>query len=295
MFEGTKVDNREEQAVAPITAAQAALIEEHLPLVRQVVFQIAVRFPRHVDREDLVRVGNIGLVEAARRYSEDRGVPFPRFAAQRIRGAVLDGLRAADWAPRSVRTMAKAVEDAEQKLRTELGRTATAAEVAAVLGTTTAAVISAKQRARTSIVLTLDHGVTAGDDDVALVDVVIDRTSPEPEEVLEGVELRSYLHDAVDLLPDRHREVIAGYFLNGKTSEELAAELGVTTSRVSQLRTEALEMLKEGIEAQYQPVAEGPPRGRVARRKACYAAAIAGRSPWRSRLNEAAAPLARIA
>ena len=78
------------------------LIEEHLPLVRHVVFQVAVHFPRHVDREELATAGALGLVEAARRYDESRGVPFDRFAAQRIRGAILDAVRAADWAPRSV-------------------------------------------------------------------------------------------------------------------------------------------------------------------------------------------------
>ena len=84
-----------------------ALIEQHLPLVRHVVFQVAVHFPRHVDREELATAGALGLVEAARRYDESRGVPFDRFAAQRIRGAILDAVRAADWAPRSVRTLAR--------------------------------------------------------------------------------------------------------------------------------------------------------------------------------------------
>ena len=99
-----------------------ALIEEHLPLVRHVVFQVAVHFPRHVDREELATAGALGLVEAARRYDESRGVPFDRFAAQRIRGAILDAVRAADWAPRSVRTLARKLEAVEQRLATELGR-----------------------------------------------------------------------------------------------------------------------------------------------------------------------------
>ena len=81
-----------------------ARIEANLPLVKHVVFQVAVHFPRHVDRDELARAGALGLVEAARRYDESRGVPFDRFAAQRIRGAILDAVRAADWAPRSVRT-----------------------------------------------------------------------------------------------------------------------------------------------------------------------------------------------
>src|SRR5688500_20258640 len=83
------------------------VIEAHLPLVRHIVFQVAVHFPRHVDREELARAGALGLVEAARRFDDSRGVPFQRFAAQRIRGAILDTARSADWAPRSVRTLAR--------------------------------------------------------------------------------------------------------------------------------------------------------------------------------------------
>ena len=88
-------------------------IEDHLPLVKHIVFQVAVHFPRHVDRDDLARAGALGLVEAARRFDESRGVPFDRFAAQRIRGAILDAVRAADWAPRSVRTLARRLEQVE--------------------------------------------------------------------------------------------------------------------------------------------------------------------------------------
>src|SRR5256885_10111220 len=95
---------------------RAQLIEQHLPLVNHVVLQVAVRFPRYVDRTELARAGALGLVEAARRYDETRGVPFDRFAARRIRGAILDSVRAADWAPRSVRTLGRKLEQVEQDL-----------------------------------------------------------------------------------------------------------------------------------------------------------------------------------
>ena len=190
----------------------SAMIEEHLPLVKHIVFQVAVHFPRHVEREELARAGALGLVEAARRYDESRGVPFERFAAQRIRGAILDAVRAADWAPRSVRMLARKLENRE---------------------------------------------------------------------------LHGYLRDAISLLPERHRLVVIGYFLEGRTSQELARFLGVTESRVSQLRSEALLMLKDGIEAQYlSPEAEEPVvTGRVARRKANYAAAIADATVWTDRMR----------
>jgi RNA polymerase sigma factor for flagellar operon FliA len=140
-----------------------------------------------------------------------------------------------------------------------------------------------------SVVLALEHEVAdSGEEDLTLVDMLCDRSAVEPLEELETRELHAYLRDAVALLPERQRLVIVGYFLEGRTSQELARFLGVTESRVSQLRSEALAMLKEGIEAQYSPQSNRgeKPSGRVARRKASYAAAISGASAWQTRLAE---------
>ena len=273
------------------TQELSKLIELHLPLVKHIVFQVAVHFPRHVDRDELARAGALGLVEAARRYDESRGVPFDRFAAQRIRGAILDAVRAADWAPRSVRTLARRLEGVEQRLATELGRVPNSVEMAEALGMTRDELARLQDRLFRSVVLALEHEVSdSTEEDLTLIDVLCDRSAVEPLEELETRELHAYLRDAVHLLPERHRLVIVGYFLEGRTSQELARFLGVTESRVSQLRSEALAMLKEGIEAQYAgPVA--PPEhsiGRVARRKATYAAAISEASPWQNRLGQVA-------
>ena len=115
------------------TAEMNEMIEANLPLVKHIVLQVAVHFPRHVEREELARAGALGLVEAARRYDESRGVPFDRFAAQRIRGAILDAVRAADWAPRSVRTLARKLEATEQRLASRLGRVPSIEEMAEAL------------------------------------------------------------------------------------------------------------------------------------------------------------------
>jgi RNA polymerase sigma factor for flagellar operon FliA len=265
----------------------AKLIEVHLPLVKHIVFQVAVHFPRHVDRDELARAGALGLVEAARRYDESRGVPFDRFAAQRIRGAILDAVRAADWAPRSVRSLARKLEGVEQRLATELGRVPSAREMAEALGMTSDELNRLQDRLFRSVVLALEHEVNEDSgEDLTLVDVLSDRSTLEPLEELESRELHAYLRDAVDLLHERQRFVIVGYFLEGRTSQDLARFLGVTESRVSQLRSEALLMLREGIEAQYSGSAgDAPCTGRVARRKASYAAAIGDASAWRSRLG----------
>jgi RNA polymerase sigma factor FliA len=270
-------------------AEQTKLIEANLPLVKHIVFQVAVHFPRHVDREELARAGALGLVEAARRYDGARGVPFDRFAAQRIRGAILDAVRAADWAPRSVRNLARKLEAAEQRLATELGRVPTLQEMADDLDVSIDELTRLQDRLHRSVVLALEHEVTDDvDEDLTLVDVLTDRTAVEPLEELETRELHAYLRDAVGLLPERHQLVITGYFLENRTSLDLARFLGVTESRVSQLRSEALLMLREGIEAQYQgvpPQAAEPGSGRVARRKAGYASAISEEQDWKTRLD----------
>jgi RNA polymerase sigma factor FliA len=268
-----------------MNSAMAGL-ERHLPLVEQVVHQVAGGFPRHVDRSELVRDGVLGLVEAANRYDGERGVPFDRFAARRIRGAVLDAVRAADWAPRSVRSASRRADAAEQDLTARLGRTPTVREVADALGQSPDEVARLRGRVFRSLVLALDHRVNDGDD-LDLVEILHDRTSLEPDEELENREMRSYLRDAVALLPERHRTVIVGYFLEGRSSEDLARSLGVTESRISQVRSEALGMLREGIEAQYSDdEVETGRAGRAARRRANYAAAVGTRSVWRDRLTE---------
>ena len=271
------------------TAELNKMIEANLPLVKHIVLQVAVHFPRHVEREELARAGALGLVEAARRYDESRGVPFDRFAAQRIRGAILDAVRAADWAPRSVRTLARKLEATEQRLASRLGRVPTTEEMAEALSMDSNELARLRDRMFRSVVLALEHEVSDDvDDDLTLVDVLVDHAAIEPSEELETRELHAYLRDAIALLPERQRLVIIGYFLEGRTSQDLARFLGVTESRISQIRSEAIQMLKEGIEAQY--VAEGSdrpePRGRSARRKAAYVDAIGDRSEWHDRMDQ---------
>lgn len=263
------------------------VVEQYLPLVKHVVFQVAAHFPRHVDREELMRAGEVGLVEAARRFDDSLGVPFGRYAAQRIRGAILDTVRAADWAPRSLRTSARRLEQIGLRLTSELGRTPTAAEAAAAAGLTVAEVHAIEGRVQQATVLALDERLAGDDEQGTLVELLADPSALDPTVELEQRELRAYLRDAVRQLPERHRLVVIGYFLEDRNSGELARFLGVTESRVSQLRSEALEMLREGLDAQFrdEPEPAAPVKGRVARRKANYAAAIATGTAWRDRLS----------
>lgn len=264
------------------------LIEDNLELVNHIVFQVAVHFPRHVDRDELARAGALGLVEAARRFDESKGVPFQRFAAQRIRGAIIDAVRAADWAPRSVRSLSRKLEATEQRLASHLGRVPQIGEVADELGLSRDELHRLRDRLFRSVILAFDHLVSDNpDEELTLVDVIADVSAVEPCQELEKRELHAYLRDAIALLPERQRLVIVGYFLQERTSQDLARFLGVTESRVSQMRTEALEALRRGIDAQYgrEAVDAEELTGRQNKRRNQFADAIGGRQDWKDRVG----------
>lgn len=228
-----------------------AAIEECAPLVRQIVFQVAVNFPPHVDREELNGAGALGLVEAAQRFDLAQGVPFQRFAAKRIRGAILDSVRSADWAPRSLRAMARSFEQSTQRLANEIGRPPTLGEIAEAMETTTGELTRMQAEIRRSTFLALDQLIPEEDEPMTFGDTLMDSANLDPGEGLERRELHAYLRNAITMLPERHRLAIVGHFIEGRTSHDLARFLGVTRSRVSQIRREALIMLRHDISAQF--------------------------------------------
>lgn len=272
----------------PLSPQAQALVEEHLPLVRHVLAGVAAHYPRHADREELAQAATLGLVEAAARFDLDRGVPFDRWASLRIRGAIVDAVRALDFAPRTLRSAAREVELARTDLEAELGRTPSADELAGRAGISREELSSLQGRVHRSLVLSLDAPCGEEDGDpLTLGSSIVDDAQLAPVEVLEQRERVTYLRDALAVLPERLREVVVGYFLDGETSADLADRLGVTESRVSQMRTEALKLMRGGIEAQYAEPLAAPvaaDRGRQAYRQAAYAAALAAQSSYASRL-----------
>jgi RNA polymerase sigma factor for flagellar operon FliA len=272
---------------------RSALIEQHLALVEQVVLRVSRSFPRFVDRSELVAAGMLGLVEAAGRYDFDRNVPFAGYAVQRIRGAVLDVARSVDWTPRAVRNLARQAEETSQQLATSLGGRPDDETLAAALDIDPAQLRRLRERVNHGVLRALDdrHTLERSDDS----EVLVDRSQPEPEELLETAELRGYLRSALSTLPERHRLIIVGLYLEDRSFEELAELLAVTASRISQLRADAVEMLREGIDAQYRSTKPSRPKGRVELRQARYAAAIAQHADWRTRLEPSSMPLPRSA
>ncbi len=281
-------------AVTPLSVEAKALVEEHLPLIRSVVAGVAAHYPRHADREELAQAAALGLVEAAGRFDTSRSVPFARWASLRMRGAVVDAVRGLDFAPRSLRSAARDAVATAERLESQLGRGVSDAETAAALGMRPDELAALRGKVHQSLVLSLD--APAGGPDSEGVDVlgssVIDEAQLEPAELLVKREQDSYLSDALECLPDRMREVVRGYFLEGRTSAELAAELGVTESRVSQLRSAGLKLMRTGLEAQYadRVPAQPGPRDRGVHEQAAYAAALADRSTFAARVSEPARP-----
>lgn len=263
------------------------LVERHLPLVAQVVFQVAVNFPRHVDRDELASAGALGLVEAARRYDKSRKVPFDKFASRRVRGAILDAVRAVDFTTRAVRNGARRLEELEQQLASELGRAPDANEIADRMGMTREEVNHLRDRIFRSVVLAVDHVVADDiDGELTLTEVLEDPRAVEPSAELEHAEQLQFMRDAVNLLPEKQRIVITSYFYGERSSREIADLLGVTESRVSQIRTEALDALRRGISDQYsEERPSGGTRGRQERRRERFAADIAARSDWKERIT----------
>src|SRR5690349_16790504 len=262
-----------------VTAEQETLIRENMPLVGHMVREMLFKVPPHVHRDDLASAGYAALVTAAQAFDPARGIPFGKFAAVRVRGALLDELRSSDWASRSVRARARRADVARQELTAKLGRTPTAAELAELLGVGVAELASVDDDVQRAAVLSL-QGFTAG----TAEDMVTD-TTMNPEEMLLHRERLGYLHDAVAVLPERLRFVVEASFLQERPLAEVAAELGVTESRVSQLRTEALALLKDGLATHMEQQETGSAKdGCVARRRAVYAAQIAARSTLATRL-----------
>jgi RNA polymerase sigma factor FliA len=269
-------------AVTPIDRELEELIRANMPLVGHLVREMLGRVPAHVNRDDLTSAGLAALVTAAKSYDPSRGIPFARFASTRIRGALLDELRGLDWASRSVRSRARRADTARQELTAALGRTPTAAELAGALGIGVDEIEAVEEDVQRAVVLSL-QGFTAG----VAEEMVTERTAG-PEELLLHRERIGYLHDAIEALPDRLRLVVSRYFLEERPMAEIAVELGVTESRVSQLRAEALTLLRDGMNSQLEPaLVEGAerPEGCVARRKAAYYAQVAARGDLRSRLS----------
>lgn len=263
----------EEWLVSPQTAPSDALVVEHLPLVGYHVNAMLGRVPASVSRAELASAGALALVQAARAYDPETGVPFERYAALRIRGALVDELRGMDWLSRGARRRARQLATVSDELTSHLGRIPTRAELATALGVGEDEVEAARGDAEVKL-LSIDGF------DTTVADLVVD-SGPGPEQNALANEQLRYLAAGVESLPERLRYVVEQLFFADRPVVELADELGVTQSRISQLRTEALNLLRDGMNASLDPELvpqASRPDGVAERRRRAYFASVAAKA-----------------
>jgi RNA polymerase sigma factor for flagellar operon FliA len=223
------------------------LILTYAPLVKYVAGRLGSGLPAHVDEADLASYGLLGLIGAIERYDPDRDVKFETYAIARIKGAIIDELRAMDWVPRSVRSRAREIERAIAALEAKLGRAPSDEEIAAKLGITEDELNESLGDIARSSIAALDELWTvsgSGGDQIALIDTIEDENAPDPQGSLSQTELKEAMADAIARLPEREKLVVTLYYYEELTLREIGEVLGVTESRVSQLHTKAVLRLK---------------------------------------------------
>ena len=226
--------------------ARECLITHYAPLVNQVALRMIGRLPDTVELGDLVSYGMFGLIDAVERFEPERGFKFETYASTRIRGAIIDELRAADWVPRSVRSKARIVEQATRSLEQELMRQVTDEDVAGQLGWATMEVRTVRAQVALSHVGALD-ALGGADPETSQLETLISLSVPGAANSVEATERRELLAGAVQQVRDREQEVLRLYYYENLTLAQIGQILGVTESRVSQIHSAAVKKLRESL------------------------------------------------
>lgn len=238
--------------------ARERLILHYAPVVKFVAGRVGANLPPSVEQGDLVSYGMVGLIEALERFDLDREVKFETYAIPRIRGAMLDELRALDWVPRSVRAKARQLERAMQSLQSRLQRDPTESELAEELGIDDTELQKRLDETAAMSIVALEEITTVSGEDgegVSLLDTLPDEETPPPGTRVEKREAKRALLDAISGLRDRDRLVIGLYYFEGFTLSRIGEILGVTESRVSQIHSKALLALRSRLPGGIEPPA----------------------------------------
>ena len=229
-----------------LTAEQERVLLEHLPTVRYLARRIHERLPQHIDIEDLVSAGIVGLMDAFAKFDPDKKVQFRSYAQFRIRGAILDSLRTLDWSPRELRRKGRAVEESIRVLTARLGRAPGEAEIAAemALSLDDYQLLLGDLKGLEIGTLHVERNEDSGEEELAYVP---GRPDEDPLfRCLRG-ELEERLTDAIGNLPDRERLVMTLYYYEEMTMREIGLALGVVESRVSQMHASAVAHLRVAL------------------------------------------------
>jgi RNA polymerase sigma factor FliA len=233
--------------------ARQKLLNKYLPLVRTVAARMAMGFPRSVELSDLVNTGVIGLIEAFGNFDPTRGVKFETYAVPRIRGAILDELRALDWVPRSTRARSREIDRALNELENQLGRPPEKVELAKYMKITEEELHLAIDDVSSTNILSLDEVIFREDDNrqVPRVETIRDAASLSILGEIEKGELRSFLVVAMDRLTEQEKLVIALYYYEELTLKEIGEVMTISESRVSQIHTRAVMKLRNMVREKF--------------------------------------------
>ena len=240
--DGAATDSEPGPATSP-GAEQERMMVEHLPIVRFLARRIHERLPQHVDMEDLVSAGVLGLMDAFTKFDPEKKVQFRSYAQFRIRGAILDSLRTLDWSPRDLRRKGRAVEEAIRLLTARFARAATESEVAAELHMPLAAYqqLLGELKGLDIGTLHMERSEDSGEEELAYIP-----NNPDEDPLFRCLrgEMRQRLADAITELPERERLVMTLYYYEEMTMKEIGLTLGVVESRVSQIHASAVLHLR---------------------------------------------------
>jgi RNA polymerase sigma factor for flagellar operon FliA len=230
-------------AETPETGEREQVLLEHMPLVRMVAYRIRERLPQSVEFDDLVSAGVVGLIDAYNKFDPSKEVLFRSYAAVRIRGAILDSLRGMDWAPREIRRKAREIEEATQRLIPRLGRKPQQSEVAVELGMAFASFQKLLMTVKGLEIGSLQEPRGEGSPEEEMVSI---ETNPEDDPLHQCMrsERAQRLSAVVAKLPEREQRVLQMYYVEEMTLKEIGLVLGLVESRVSQIRTAVLELLR---------------------------------------------------
>ncbi|MGB7190463.1 MAG: FliA/WhiG family RNA polymerase sigma factor [Acidobacteriaceae bacterium] len=250
-----------------MTPEQEQLMIEHLPTVRYLARRIHERLPQHVEIDDLVSAGVLGLIDAFRKFDPGKKVQFRSYAQFRIRGAILDSLRTLDWSPRDLRRKGRAIEEAIRALTARTGRAPSEPEIAAELGMELGEYqqLLGELKGLEIGTLHVEHSEDSGEEELAYVP---NRPEDDPLFCCLKSEMRSRLASAIDRLPERERLVMTLYYYEEMTMKEIGLTLGVVESRVSQIHASAVLHLRSLLGSLAQkPGAEARPAKRNSARQ----------------------------
>lgn len=228
------------------TLSQAAVVKQYGPMVRRVASQLALRLPANVAIDDLIQAGMIGLFDALSRYEEGHGAQFETFAMQRIRGAMIDELRSADWVSRSTRKNQRAIEAAIQKLEQMLFRPPNETEVAKQMDLPLADYQQLLADAKGAQLVYLDE-FNDEDGHSDFMERQSGGNGSDPAQILHDSQFRAALIAGIERLPEREKLVMGMYYEQEMNLKEIGVVLGVSESRICQLHSQAVSRIRVGL------------------------------------------------